>query len=195
MIPAPRDTAADRHPAGSGAARDPVTDWALAARHGDPAAQAAFVRATQAEVWRFAAALVDPDSADDLTQETYLRALRALPGFEGRSTARTWLLGIARRACADHLRAVVRRRRLDERLAARAATDRPYPDPAGHLGATDLVRRLPAERRAAFVLTQLLGLSYAEAADVEGVPVGTIRSRVARARDELIDAVGDALAG
>ncbi|MFG1672951.1 sigma-70 family RNA polymerase sigma factor [Micromonospora sp. NPDC049282] len=195
MIPAPRDTAADRHRAGPGAARETATGWALAARHGDLEAQAAFVRATQAEVWRFTAALVDPDSADDLTQETYLRALRALPGFEGRSSARTWLLGIARRTCADHLRTLVRRRRLDERLAAQAATDRPHPDPAGQLGAADLVRRLPAERRSAFVLTQLLGLSYAEAADVEGVPVGTIRSRVARARDELVDAVGDSLAG
>ncbi|MCZ7439402.1 sigma-70 family RNA polymerase sigma factor [Micromonospora sp. WMMC241] len=195
MIPAPRDTAADRPPAGPEAARETATRWALAARHGDPAAQAAFVRATQAEVWRFTAALVGPDSADDLTQETYLRALRALPGFEGRSSARTWLLGIARRTCADHLRTVVRRRRLDERLAAQAVTDRPHPDPAGQLGAADLVRRLPAERRSAFVLTQLLGLSYAEAADVEGVPVGTIRSRVARARDELVDAVGDTLAG
>ncbi|SBT52747.1 sigma-70 family RNA polymerase sigma factor [Micromonospora auratinigra] len=194
MIPTPRDRAADRHPAAE-AARDRATEWALAARTGDPTAQAAFVRATQVEVWRFAAALVDPDSADDLTQETYLRAFRALPGFEGRSSARTWLLGIARRACADHLRVVVRRRRLDERLAGQAATDRPYPDPAGQLGATDLVRRLPAERRAAFVLTQLLGLSYAEAAAVEGVPVGTIRSRVARARGDLVDAVGDALAG
>ena len=46
-------------------------------------AQAAFVRTTQAEVWRFAAALVDADSADDLTQETYLRAFRALPGVRG----------------------------------------------------------------------------------------------------------------
>ncbi|MEU9823981.1 sigma-70 family RNA polymerase sigma factor [Micromonospora chersina] len=195
MIPAPRDTSAGRPTAAPEAARDAATDAALAARDGDPAAQAAFVRATQAEVWRFAAALVDPDSADDLTQETYLRAFRALPGFEGRSTARTWLLGIARRACADHLRTVVRRRRLDQRLAAHAVADRPYPDPAGQLGATDLVRRLPADRRSAFVLTQLLGLSYAEAAAVEGVPVGTIRSRVARARDELIAAVGDALAG
>jgi RNA polymerase sigma-70 factor (ECF subfamily) len=194
VIP-PRDTPADRHPAAPAAARDQVTEWALAAGGGDRAAQAAFVRATQAEVWRFAAALVDPDSADDLTQETYLRAFRALPAFEGRASARTWLLGIARRACADHLRTVVRRRRLAERLAAQAATDRAYPDPAGQLGAADLVRRLPAERRCAFVLTQLLGLSYAEAADVEGVPVGTIRSRVARARGDLIDAVGEALTG
>ncbi|KAB1945476.1 sigma-70 family RNA polymerase sigma factor [Micromonospora sp. ALFpr18c] len=196
MIPVPRDTGASgpAQPTGD-AVRDPATEWALTARDGDPAAQAAFVRLTQAEVWRFAAALVDTDSADDLTQETYLRAFRALPAFEGRSTARTWLLGIARRACADHLRTVVRRRRLDERLAANAYTDRPHPDPAGQFGAADLVRRLSAERRAAFVLTQLLGLSYAEAAAVEGVPVGTIRSRVARARDELVEAVGDALTG
>ncbi|MFI6823979.1 sigma-70 family RNA polymerase sigma factor [Micromonospora sp. NPDC050187] len=172
---------------------DPATHWALTARDGDPVAQAAFVRLTQAEVWRFVAALIDPDNADDLTQETYLRAFRALPAFEGRASARTWLLGIARRTCADHLRTVVRRRRLDERLAAQAYTDRPHPDPAGHFGAADLLRRLPADRREAFVLTQLLGLSYAEAAAVGGVPVGTIRSRVARARGDLIEAVGDAL--
>ncbi|MFY1598478.1 sigma-70 family RNA polymerase sigma factor [Micromonospora sp. WMMD737] len=196
MIPAPRETPAASPTGDAGvAARESATEWALAARDGDPVAQAAFVRLTQAEVWRFTAALVDPDSADDLTQDTYLRAFRALPAFEGRSSARTWLLGIARRACADHLRAVVRRRRLGERLAADAWTDRPHPDPAGQLGAADLVRRLPAERRAAFVLTQLLGLSYAEAAAVEGVPVGTIRSRVARARNDLVEAVGDALAG
>ncbi|GAB3955085.1 hypothetical protein GCM10027614_63290 [Micromonospora vulcania] len=62
---------------------------------------------------------------------------------------------------------MIRRRRLDERLTANAYTDRPHPDPAGHFGAADLVRRLSPERRAAFVLTQLLGLSYAEAAAVE----------------------------
>ncbi|WP_433537295.1 sigma-70 family RNA polymerase sigma factor [Micromonospora sp. CA-249363] len=196
MIPVPRDTgpAGPSGPSGD-AAPDPATESALTARDGDPTAQAMFVRLTQAEVWRFTAALVGPDSADDLAQETYLRAFKALPAFEGRSSARTWLLGIARRACADHLRTVIRRRRLDERLAANAYTDRPHPDHAGQLGADDLVRRLSPERRAAFVLTQLLGLSYAEAAAVEGVPVGTIRSRVARARDELVEAVDDARTG
>lgn len=173
--------------------RDPATGWALTARDGDPVAQAAFVRHTQAEVWRFVAALIGPEHADDLTQETYLRAFRALPTFQGRASVRTWLLGIARRACADHLRSVVRRRRLDQRLAAQAYTDLPDPDPAGQLGTTDLLRRLPPDRREAFVLTQVLGLSYAEAAAVGGVPVGTIRSRVARARSELVEAIGEAL--
>ena len=134
VIPAQRALAATSPP-------EPATHWALAARSGDPTAQAAFVRATQAEVWRFAAALVDPDAADDLTQETYLRAFRALPGFEGRSSARTWLLGIARRACADHLRAVIRRRRLDARLAAEP--HRRAARPGLHLGAADLLGRLP----------------------------------------------------
>jgi RNA polymerase sigma-70 factor (ECF subfamily) len=174
---------------------DPTTALALRARGGDPTAQAAFVRATQAEVWRFTAALIDPGSADDLTQDTYLRAFAALPGFEARSSVRTWLLGIARRVCADHLRAVVRRRRLDQRLAAQAYTAVPHPDPAHRLGAADLLDRLSDERRAAFVLTQVLGLSYAEAAAVEDVPVGTIRSRVARARDELVTALARAEAG
>jgi RNA polymerase sigma-70 factor (ECF subfamily) len=173
---------------------DSTTELALAAGAGDAAAQAAFVRATQAEVWRFTAALVDPGAADDLTQETFLRAFKALPGFEGRSSARTWLLGIARRTCADHLRAVVRRRRLDARLAAQATTELPAPDPAHRLGTADLLGRLSEERRTAFVLTQVLGLSYAEAAAVEEVPVGTIRSRVARARDELVTAVARARA-
>ncbi|HET6482845.1 MAG TPA: sigma-70 family RNA polymerase sigma factor [Actinoplanes sp.] len=173
---------------------DETTSLALAARAGDQAATAAFVRATQAEVWRFTAALVDPGAADDLTQETYLRAFKALPAFEARSTARTWLLGIARRTCADHLRSVVRRRRLDARLAAESWTTSPAPDPAHRLTTADLLSRLGEERRTAFVLTQVLGLSYAEAAEIEDVPVGTIRSRVARARDELVTAVSQARA-
>ena len=173
---------------------DPTTQLALAARAGDAAAQAAFVRATQTDVWRFTAALVDPGAADDLTQETYLRAFKALPAFEGRSSVRTWLLGLARRTCADHLRAVIRRRRLDARLAAQAWTDGPVPDPAHRLSTAALLAELSPERRTAFVLTQVLGVSYAEAATIEQVPVGTIRSRVARARDELIAAVAQSRA-
>jgi RNA polymerase sigma-70 factor, ECF subfamily len=175
---------------------DEVTKWALRAREGDALAEAAFVRATQVEVWRLCAALLDPGSADDLTQETYLRAFRALPAFEGRSSARTWLLGIARRACADHVRRVVRRRRLEQRLAAEMAVTAADPggDPAERHGSAGLVAALAEERRSAFVLTQLLGLSYAEAAEVEGVPVGTIRSRVARARTELAAEVTRAMA-
>jgi RNA polymerase sigma-70 factor (ECF subfamily) len=169
---------------------DEATRWALAARHGDALAAAAFIRATQTDVWRFTAGLVDPGAADDLTQETYLRAFRALPGFEGRSTARTWLFGIARRVCADHIRATVRRRRADASPVPRTGTV----DPAAAAGAADLLARLSADRREAFVLTQLVGLSYDEAAHVAGVPIGTIRSRVARARADLVAMLTAAMA-
>ena len=165
---------------------DDATRLALTAQGGDPIALAALVRATQSQVWRLCAALSDIDSADDLTQETYVRAMRALPGFAGRSTVRTWLLGIARRVCADHVRGLVRRRRLDERLAAR----RPGAESDGSdlTALRDLLDRLPETQRSAFVLTQVVGLSYAEAAVVDNVAVGTIRSRVARAREHLVNA-------
>ena len=175
-------------------ANDDATEWALAARTGDPVAAAAFVRATQAEVWRFVASLVDTGAADDLTQETYLRAFRALPAFEGRATARTWLFGIARRTCADHIRSTVRRRRLLARTAELGTLEPAHEDPSGSVGATELLRRLSTGQREAFVLTQVLGLSYDEAAQSLDVPIGTIRSRVARARAELVAALAQAWA-
>src|ERR1700710_2309077 len=89
---------------------DELERIAAAAAVGDPLAAAALVRATQSDVWRLCAALGDSQSADDLTQETYLRAFGALHRFEGRSSVRTWLLTIARRVCADAVRAARRRR-------------------------------------------------------------------------------------
>lgn len=158
---------------------DDPTRLLLAAATGDRLALSRFVRETQAEVWRFCAALVDPAAADDLTQEVYLRALRALPRFRGRSSARTWLLAIARRVAADEIRRRQRRRRLPDPDVVVG------PDPAGQVALDGLVQALDPDRRAAFVLTQILGLSYADAAEACEVPVGTIRSRVARAREEL----------
>jgi len=178
-----------------GAPIDEPTRWALMARNGDRTAASAFIRCTQTEVWRLVAALVDPGAADDLTQETYLRALRALSGFEGRASARTWLFGIARRTCADHIRATMRRRRLLIRTSTMDTDgDRDGADPAATVGATELLARLNPAQREAFVLTQVLGLSYEEAARSLGVPIGTVRSRVARARADLVAAVNQSLA-
>ncbi|HYX93571.1 MAG TPA: sigma-70 family RNA polymerase sigma factor [Geodermatophilus sp.] len=167
---------------------------AAAAVDGDPLAAAALVRATQSDVWRLCAALGDRQSADDLTQETYLRAFGSLHRFEGRSSLRTWLLSIARRVCADAIRSRRRRRltlvREDAELEALGAGS--DADQVGEGAAVaDLLARLDPDRREAFVLTQLLGLPYAQAAEVAGCPVGTIRSRVARARADLVEALGD----
>lgn len=159
-----------------------------AARRGDAAALDEFVRSTSTEVWRFLAHLVDPQTADDLVQETYLRALGALGSFRGASTVRTWLLAIARRVAADELRRRSRRPRTGGILDDETADDL---DLAGDVSARDLVARLDPDRREAFVLTQITGLSYAEAAELLDCPIGTIRSRVARARDDLADMVDE----
>jgi RNA polymerase sigma-70 factor, ECF subfamily len=166
---------------------DELTSLAHAAGRGDHAALARLVRETQGEVWRLCAHLVDPAAADDLAQDTYLRAIPALRGFRGDAPVRTWLLAIARRACAAEISARSRDRRLAARLAATPPGDlvSPTPGPGGQVEASLLLSALEPDRRAAFVLTQMLGCSYAEAADICGCPVGTIRSRVARAREDL----------
>jgi RNA polymerase sigma-70 factor (ECF subfamily) len=167
---------------------DEITRWAHAAGRGDAAATTAFIASTQADVWRYVAYLAGRDHADDLTQETYLRALRSLPGFRGETAALTWLMSIARRTAMDHFRAR-RRRPLIVDGAAESLDERGEPgnpDAAGEFALRALIERLEPDRRAAFVLTQLLGLSYAEAALACGVPIGTVRSRVARAREDLV---------
>lgn len=172
---------------------DEITAYALAAGRGDADAITAFVRATQADVWRYVAYLADREHADDLTQETFLRALRGVKTYRGDVPARVWLLSIARRAVVDHFRkqgrtpAVAASLDLDVSVADRIG--QPTPDPAGQVTLQSLVAQLDPDRRAAFVLTQVNGLSYDEAAQACGVPIGTIRSRVARAREDLLAAM------
>ncbi|MGA9312033.1 MAG: sigma-70 family RNA polymerase sigma factor [Pseudonocardiaceae bacterium] len=170
-----------------------TTELALAAGAGDRTALAAFIRATQRDVYRFVCHLCARDEAEDLTQETYLRALRALPGFAGRSSARTWLLSIARRVAADQVRRTMARPRTTavedwDTIAAASPTHRRSEFEESVL-LRELVADLETDRRDAFVLTQVLGLGYAAAAEVCGCPVGTIRSRVARAREDLVRAL------
>ena len=164
-----------------------VTALALAARGGDPLAVSTFVRTTWSEVSRLVTAVAGRDLAEDATQDAYLRAIKALPSYRGDASGRTWLLSIARRAAIDAVRGAARRRRLTGRLIARPEVYATVDIAVDDLTLTEqLLSGLDPERRTAFALTQLLGLSYADAAAVCGCPVGTIRSRVARARDDLV---------
>src|SRR5580693_6365703 len=95
---------------------DELTRLAYAARHGRSRALERFVEAGYPDVWRLCAALLDPQSAEDMAQETFLRATQALPRFRGESSARTWLLAIANRVCVDELRARARARKRDQRI-------------------------------------------------------------------------------
>lgn len=177
-------------PAGRSADDSEITAWALAAGLGDRRAAELFVRATYDDVRRFVAHLsADVRGADDLTQETYLRALASLARFAGRSCARVWLLAIARRVVVDrYRRAAVRPRIADTAdwvTVADRAQPRHLPGFEESVALADALAAMDPGRRQAFVLTRLIGLSYAEAADALGCPVGTIRSRVARARRDL----------
>ncbi|MBQ0987485.1 sigma-70 family RNA polymerase sigma factor [Streptomyces sp. F63] len=174
-----------------------ITAWALAARSGDAEAVEHFVRALHRDVQRYVAHLcADPQAVDDLAQDTFLRALGSLHRFEGRSSARAWLLSIARRAVIDSYRYASARPRLsdvpDWQLAVENAQPRDLPGFDDGVALLDLLASLPDERREAFVLTQLAGLPYAEAAEVSDCPVGTVRSRVARARAALVELLDEA---
>jgi RNA polymerase sigma-70 factor, ECF subfamily len=158
---------------------DDVTALALAAREGDHVALSSFVRRTWSDVVRLVL-------AEDAAQDTYARAIRALPAYRGDAGARTWLLSIARRAAVDAVRVASRRRRLTRLLIDRAEPATVEISLGDSALGDQLLTRLDADRRTAFVLTQLLGFDYAGAAAICGCPVGTIRSRVARARDQLI---------
>ena len=160
---------------------DELTTLLLRARRGDRNAFAEVVRTMYPPIWRLCVHLNGREDADDAAQETFLEAWRSVSAFRGDASARTWLFVIARRSVE---RVAVSRRRWTDlaELSPRPAT---IASAEGTVELDDLLARLPQERREALVLTQLFGLTYAEAAQVCDCQVGTIRSRVARAREEL----------
>lgn len=170
---------------------DHLTSLLIGARDGDGAALERFVAETQADVWTMCRYLGDAVDADDLAQETYERAIASLHRYRAEGSARGWLLTIARRVCVDHTRRAVRRRRLGrtvlhETTAGWHAGGPVAPDASGRIELDELLGDLDDDRKAAFVLTQVLGQHYDEAAEVLGCPIGTVRSRVSRARRDLV---------
>ena len=161
---------------------DELTRLALSARDTrDPWAVEEFIRAIQGDVWRLCAHLGDRDRADDMAQDCFVRILKSLRTFRGDAPVRPWVFTIVRRVVADDIAARQRRRREPVDRAARVV-----PDHQGTVALELLLEGLDPDRREAFVLTQIVGFSYADAAEVVGCPIGTIRSRVARAREDLV---------
>ena len=159
---------------------------AVAARAatGDGEAFEVLCRSLNDEVWRYCRALTgDDDLAFEAAQETFVRLVPAIRRFRADSPVRPFVLTIARRCVAACLRSTAKHRAAPLSSAPEPAA----PDHARSVEAALLVSELPEDLRDAFVLTQLLGLPYEQAASVCGCPVGTIRSRVYRARERLID--------
>lgn len=173
-----------------------MTEQELAslARRGDQDAFAQLVRDNERRVYTLALRLCgNPEDAMDLAQETFLRAWSALPNFRGSSSFSTWLYRLTYNACVDFLRKNSLRREVSLPLTEEAPD---VPDHTGdpHQALERKERRqalerglaqLPEHYRSVLVLRELSGLSYREIGDVLKLDLGTVRSRLARARGEL----------
>lgn len=143
------------------------------------------VRLAAPSVVQFVAIEMAPEEVDDVVLDVFRRAWRRLPKYPADTDGRVWLFTIARRASRDAVRWRTRRNILRHAIGnarPRATTA----DPSPRLEIIDRIGCLARDRRQAFVLTELVGLTYRESGQVCGVSATTIRSRVAWARSELI---------
>lgn len=149
----------------------------------------------------------DPGEMEDVTQEAFIKAYRALERFRGDSAFYTWLYRIAANAAKNHLVAKGRRPRSDASIEDAEAFDEfglssDSGSPEAIAMGDELVsvvdaamQALPEELRAALTLRELEGLSYDDIAEVLGCPVGTVRSRIFRAREAIDERVREQIGG
>jgi RNA polymerase sigma-70 factor, ECF subfamily len=171
-----------------GTVDEPDPQVVAAARGGDLGAFEVLVRHYQGGVWRLTFQLLrDEGLADDVTQDTFVRAMRFLPRYRGESKFSTWLFSIARNCAMDELRRLGRRARAARRASAGAAM--PVGDPNVGIEVREVVAALSMELREPVVLIDMFGLSYKEAAMVLRIPTGTVKSRLHRARRSIVEAL------
>ena len=166
-------------------------------KNGDLSAFNAIVERYQSQVYNLSARILsDRAAAEDVAQETFISAHRAIGGFRGGSL-RAWLLRIASNASYDHVRA---RRRRPEQSLDESFLDPGFDVPSGDRSleqqvlSSELGREiqrgimtLPPDQRAVLVMVDVQGLSYEEAAEAAGISVGTVKSRLSRARSRARD--------
>jgi RNA polymerase sigma-70 factor (ECF subfamily) len=161
------------------------------AQRGEPAACRALVERYQRPVFAILSRLCGRGPlVEDLAQETFLRVFRSLPGFvvSGRARLSTWILTIAARLAIDELR---RTRHRPVPLAADLPGSANTESGAIGRAIEVAIRSLSPDHRAVFLLREYHGLEYDEIARALDVDVGTVRSRLSRARDALRTALGD----
>ncbi|MEU4113627.1 RNA polymerase sigma factor SigM [Kitasatospora sp. NPDC028055] len=176
-------------------------DAALLARHvaGDQEAFGLLVNRHRDRLWAVALrTLGDREEAADALQDALVSAFRAAAGFQGRSAVTTWLHRIVVNACLDRARRSATRRtspldedpqRLDRLVGTAEPADSPVVRAEVQRELTAALAELPPEQRAALVLVDMQGYPVAEAAELLGVPVGTVKSRCARGRARLLPLV------
>lgn len=145
------------------------------------------VRRHTDSVWRLCYGILrDHGMAEDAVQESFVKAYRALPEFRAESSFKTWLLTIAHRTCLDQVRRP--REQVVSLETARLERARET-DHATRVALQIAIEALPGDEREAFMLVDVLGLSREEAASITGIPASTLKSRLARAHDRLIEAI------
>lgn len=168
-----------------------------AARKGDLGAFEALVRANTPRVYAHAMRFFGGDSpaSEDIVQEVFVKVYRALPEFDERAQLSTWLYRITRNACLDQVRSG-RHRPVPVDPLESTLTTPDFADTAVlEVALERALSGLAPEDRDALSAVTLFGLSYAEAGDQLGVPSGTVKSRVFRARRGLAASLGIKLGG
>lgn len=162
------------------------------ARAGDTAAFAALVRRHQDRVFGFILRMLDArDEAMELTQDVFVKAWQALPGWRPEARFSTWLLQIARNAALDQLRRrrVVQFAPLDDGMDVADTAPGPearYASRQRQALLENALQQIAAEHREILLLREIEDLSYGELAAVLGIAEGTVKSRLARARAALL---------
>jgi RNA polymerase sigma-70 factor (ECF subfamily) len=194
------DGAATRLAAGRMNERD--ADWQLVTRvqRGDKKAYELLVSKYQRRITRLLSRIIrDPSDIEDVAQEAFIKAYRALPNFRGESAFYTWLYRIAINTAKNHFAAQGRRaptraaadvedaENSDDALVLRdvATPDAVLLSKQVGEAVNRAIERLPEDLRTAIVLRELEGMSYDEIAHAMNCPVGTVRSRIFRAREAI----------
>lgn len=157
------------------------------AARGDDVAFELLVRRHTETVWRVCAGMLrDRALAEEAVQDTFLKAYTALGSFRGEASPRTWLVTIANRTCID----LLRRPRLEVASLDEARTKRSRDADAATRAALSMaIDSLSEEHRQAFLLVDVLGMSREEAALIAGVPASTLKSRLTRAHELLVEQI------
>jgi RNA polymerase sigma-70 factor (ECF subfamily) len=171
--------------------REPEPETIDRARKGDLRAFESLVRDYQADVWRLAYHHTpNPATAEDVTQEAFFRAFRGLHSYKGQAKFTSWLLRIVRNCAVDTYRKTRKETPTDTQFerAERAGSS---PAAEERTRINEAIRRLPLSLREPFVTIEVLGYSYQEASVILGLRVGTVKSRMHRARAALIASLSD----
>lgn len=167
--------------------------WLLARSVDDKAHFDIIVHRYYEEIFAFLARAVGWDSAADLAQQVFLEAFKQRRTFDGSETAKPWLFGIARNLLRRWYRTEGRRRKAHHRLWGQTVNRSDFAEDADGRLSAEAVRNqlraalmaLPRHEREVFILYALGGLTYSEVADATDIPLGTVRSRIHRAKRRI----------